>query len=763
MANGKKPSIYSDRGGIGSADELDEYGVWVKSEPQVLSAGSYGQGSDNLSQDFEDIDFPGSGLPGSDSEDSFGTDFEDFAISEDSSSANDIYGKDDFGIPTVKSIESNINSIQDDFESSVRGKDGGDLSTQLLVKIANELSSIRGELHALKKEFSVVRVSPSEGEKDGQEEQASEHERSGFFSEEEDETIALTGDELDNILNTADFTEEAGANETPEADFPAEDETEKQADEQLGETPDASSGEQAIDASLADLDLGEQPAEEAAPVEEAIDNDFIDIDADALGIDLKPENILDEQTSVEEKTESSDTEESDIAIGDITADDIGTDDIAVDEIASDDLMTDDVSADDLSSTDLSSEGITADDTASDDLTMTDDVSSDTAAGDTASDDLSMTDDLSSDDLMSDDLSLDDISSDDLSSSDLSSDDIITSDTATDDIEASGLDSPEELPEETETAETSDSAAETELDGFDAEISQIDDLSDDFGVDIAETASVDEEKDSDELAKLREEGAKPVTFPPENASYLEEDKDIDIDLDDSDSLDLSDAVIDEPELSTDGIVDGPATEPDIDIASLDEFDAVGTDDEQALEIPQDLDIDIDMPAEEADDVEPVKDDDFNISAGDDAVVEDVSLSDDTIDQVIPEGFEAEIEETPVPFDDDLEGQVAAEEIEGALELPEEDEEFEPLSPPLETPKAGIAASPSAAAPSAGVTVIQATGGENLPLSSVLKSELKNILSYMDQLLESLPEEKIEEFARSEYFDSYKKLFKELGLV
>jgi hypothetical protein len=35
--------------------------------------------------------------------------------------------------------------------------------------------------------------------------------------------------------------------------------------------------------------------------------------------------------------------------------------------------------------------------------------------------------------------------------------------------------------------------------------------------------------------------------------------------------------------------------------------------------------------------------------------------------------------------------------------------------------------------------------------------------MDQLLESLPEEKIEEFASSKYFDTYKKLFSELGLV
>ena len=45
---------------------------------------------------------------------------------------------------------------------------------------------------------------------------------------------------------------------------------------------------------------------------------------------------------------------------------------------------------------------------------------------------------------------------------------------------------------------------------------------------------------------------------------------------------------------------------------------------------------------------------------------------------------------------------------------------------------------------------------------LKQEIKSVLSYMDQLLENLPEEKISEFAQSEHFVSYKKLFQELGL-
>ncbi len=45
---------------------------------------------------------------------------------------------------------------------------------------------------------------------------------------------------------------------------------------------------------------------------------------------------------------------------------------------------------------------------------------------------------------------------------------------------------------------------------------------------------------------------------------------------------------------------------------------------------------------------------------------------------------------------------------------------------------------------------------------MQEEIKSILTYMDRLLENLPEEKITEFAQSEYFDRYKKLFKDLGI-
>lgn len=46
---------------------------------------------------------------------------------------------------------------------------------------------------------------------------------------------------------------------------------------------------------------------------------------------------------------------------------------------------------------------------------------------------------------------------------------------------------------------------------------------------------------------------------------------------------------------------------------------------------------------------------------------------------------------------------------------------------------------------------------------LKNDVKSVLLYMDQLLENLPEDKIMEFAKSEQFTTYKKLFSELGLA
>jgi hypothetical protein len=54
MTNEKNPSIYYDRSTIGSSEELDEYGVWVKSEPQDLSSASMDT-QEAFSRDFPQV------------------------------------------------------------------------------------------------------------------------------------------------------------------------------------------------------------------------------------------------------------------------------------------------------------------------------------------------------------------------------------------------------------------------------------------------------------------------------------------------------------------------------------------------------------------------------------------------------------------------------------------------------------------------------------------------------------------------------------
>lgn len=57
-----------------------------------------------------------------------------------------------------------------------------------------------------------------------------------------------------------------------------------------------------------------------------------------------------------------------------------------------------------------------------------------------------------------------------------------------------------------------------------------------------------------------------------------------------------------------------------------------------------------------------------------------------------------------------------------------------------------------------------GNPSLPeISGELYPDLKKLLVYLDRLLESLPEEKIDQFARSEYFDLYRKVFEYFNLV
>jgi hypothetical protein len=645
MSNEKKPSIYQDRGTIGSARELDEYGVWVKSEPQDLVSGEADAGEDDFSLDklpdfsteFDsspDLDFtiPEESFSAGDSEGGIGEsgDLSDFSIDDFSPSGDEpggggenfaLEGETDFSLgadsdagfspeelpdfslseedldfslpedtPALEaaaggepenpappespanpespdsgadddegfdeiSLEDFLGGVADEFPGeeapeeavpastgqSARLPDGeapelpggeapeeaeasADRSTQLLVKIAEELSSIRAELSALKREFSAAR--------------GTEGENRGFFDEAgRDDKIALTGDELNNILNTADFTEETGADAAEGAipDFPE------------GDTPGASEGvspEISVADSVAELSLDEGAGQEEPAGE-------LEVPAD-----------LEEPAGFGEFSEIE----------------------TLGALETDSPESSGEASPELSLVDLSDDSINADFS----------------------------------------------------------------------IENG------QLPEE----------EDMEI----AELSPVEDSA----IILEEGAGDEAEEDSGEPDISFD-----TPFPGEE---------ITLDNFEEEALDLSGAVIEEPDLGAE-IRENPVLEPSLDdIPMFDE--GVGT-----------------PPAR---------------ARGED------------LDQIIPEGFViGEPEDGGFGDLDPLEEGIPLEEIPEAV-LPEEEEALEGGAEEPEEPEVSA-------------------------LPGNFKTELKQVLSYMDQLLESLPEEKIEEFAKSEYFDTYKKLFKDLGLA
>ncbi|MDR1307904.1 MAG: hypothetical protein LBK74_10070 [Treponema sp.] len=291
MAGKKDPSIYDDRSTIGSSDELDEYGVWVKSEPQDLSSslpdieelpdmdeGFTGDldlpdfseaeetktAEEPLNFEFEEIpensDLPQGPRPTVVDKDGFTeVSMTDFLDSDLEIPESIDFGDLDSTIPEEQQPVTEAVPAPETKPAAAPPSSGAEsLSTQLLMKIADELSSIKKELSSLKSELAVVRGGAAE---------AVDAKGGGFFDEEDDEKIALTGDELDNILNTANFTEESGSDEAldddlsldlgpgteeqPESDTPLSDR-----EDILGELPDAEPPD-AGDISFNDADLAE--------------------------------------------------------------------------------------------------------------------------------------------------------------------------------------------------------------------------------------------------------------------------------------------------------------------------------------------------------------------------------------------------------------------------------------------------------------------------------------------------------------------------
>jgi hypothetical protein len=591
MATKKNPSIYDDRGTIGSSDELDEYGVWVKLEPQDMGE----------TPDHDEVPLPDMG------------NFSDFSLEE--TTPEDVSFEDFNDSPGFDDLE----AVRLDMQSSPaeqavpqeparRGTTSPDLSTQLLMKIAAELSSIKNELSSLKGELSVIR-----GGKPDQDAAGDETGGAGFFGEEDDDKIALTGDELNNIIHTADFTEETGtdAGEALNDDY---------------------------------ISLNE-PVEPMVSTGAGVENSGEEILLDGLGRPLK-------RVSGEE---------------------------------------------------------------------------------------------------------------------------------------AGVIPPEE-PVFAGTSESSDFPGEILYDGLGRPLSRA------SGESGEEPAL--ELKDTDVLRTLRKSGVEPMTPPPDDTSYLEDDP-----LG-GEQIDLSDAIIDEPDLS-EGIKETPLEEPTPDTLSLIDLEDMNDADMPKIDDSLFEDVSFDDIAGEdkaAEDPEAALESDppgggFTEVSFDEPLT--ISAEDETPLEISGDDLRFEMlnEDAKLPIQGNVQDNVITDDSFESISLDEDGDleqalpdtvKIEPdLSPPDE-PIGEIDGIPDGVelddksfddpgavdtADAGDLTIdipedfsieipTQPEPDTNIP--SAIKVELKNVLAYLDKLLESLPEEKIEEFAKSEYFDTYKKLFEELGI-
>ncbi|MDR1324525.1 MAG: hypothetical protein LBK00_00630 [Treponema sp.] len=243
-----------------------------------------------------------------------------------------------------------------------------------------------------------------------------------------------------------------------------------------------------------------------------------------------------------------------------------------------------------------------------------------------------------------------------------------------------------------------------------------------------------EADTDEMKKLYEEGVKPLTPTPEDTSYL--------DMSLFDVPDLSNAVIDDP-IFSEKIEEHPLEEPSP---------------EHIKNLSSDI-TDTTTEAERSD--EPLID---GLLIDNDST-KDISIELDT-DRLHAAYYEEEdelleleeYEDEENDADQDIGDLLMGKNWEDALEKTN-------TSAPCAnepTPETGPKEEPEKEITNLSETSVSSKKESYDNVTSYLTRELKRILAYMDQILDSLPDDKVEAFTQSKHFTTYKQIFKTLDI-
>ena len=513
---------------------------------------------------------------------------------------------------------------------------------------------------------------------------------------------------------------------------------------------------------------------------EQVDLETFTSDDEEITIDIEPEvsQMPDLDESIEEDFEieelSLDEELELPELNDRTPDEDATlDEFSIDELLaendddfnSEDLILDEIELPDLDDFSITDDEITIDDT-------NDEISLDEMTLDDTNDEISL-DEITLDDI-DDENSLDEISLDDITIDDIDDEislDEITLDDTDDEISLDEItldDTDDEISLDEITLDDTDdeiSFDEITLNDTDDEISldeiSLNDTDDEISLDEITLDDTDDEISLDEF--IIDDTEDEISLD----EFIIDDTEDEISLDEFASDDLEDEIsLDEMELpDLDEII---AEEEDlIDLPDVDEIVIEEPEIEDSLEDIELPDLD-DMIMEEEINSSDIHDD-IELPDLDEIIIEDdepESLPD--LDEILAESsIEEELSSIELPDMDDFT-------LDDEIELPQLDDPAEDNLFGDDSESVDLDSLEQLAVEEPEISdenfasefndrveeIRDAAKNGNVP--EELKDEIKDILLYMDQLLESLPDEKIQEFARSEHFEVYKKIFEELGI-
>lgn len=201
---------------------------------------------------------------------------------------------------------------------------------------------------------------------------------------------------------------------------------------------------------------------------------------------------------------------------------------------------------------------------------------------------------------------------------------------------------------------------------------------------------------------------------------------------------------------DSVTDSTNMQPDIEITEPVEPELA--EEEAAITKEEADDITSEYSADTAENIEPVLDEDAALELPEESSSDAENTAEESTDDIFNETVIEDAQHTQDAMMNDIMNEAPS--VDNALS--EENVDY------LSKDNTVLSDDEAAVAESEPELSAETEQTDTSDLPSDIKEDVKSVLLYMDQLLENLPEDKIMEFAKSEQFTTYKKLFNELGL-